>query len=252
VGGGVSERVRLALVWLAALVAIALTARLGVWQLDRAEQKLAWQQATERQRALPALKATELPARAERVPGLVHRAVSLRGRWIAERTVFLENRQMNGQPGFYVLTPLALDGGAALMVQRGWWPRDVIDRTRVSAPAPPAGEVAVDGRIALGPARLAELGADAAGPLRQNLDLAAYARETGLALLPMLVVQEEPAASVPPVADGLMREWPRPETGIAKHHGYAAQWFGLSALVVGLTLWFRVLRPRLRRSAAPS
>jgi surfeit locus 1 family protein len=248
-----TERWRSALVWLAALGAIWLTARLGVWQLDRAEHKRAWQASTERQRALPPLLAADLPAKADRVPELVHRAVGLRGRWLGERTVFLENRQMNGQPGFYVLTPLALEGNAAVvMVQRGWWPRDVIDRTRVSAPAPPAGEVAVVGRIALGPARLTELGADAAGPLRQNLDLSGFGRETGLPLLPLLVVQEEPAAPAAAVADGLKREWPRPESGIAKHHGYAAQWFGLSVLVAGLTLWFRVLRPRLHRPDASS
>jgi surfeit locus 1 family protein len=248
-----TERLRSALVWLAALAAIALTVRLGVWQLDRAEQKRAWQADTERQRALPPLAAAELPAKAERAPELVHRAVDLHGRWLAGRTVFLENRQMNGQPGFYVLTPLALrDSAAVVLVQRGWWPRDVRERTRIDAPPPPAGEVAVVGRIALGPARLAELGADAAGPLRQNLDLAAFARETGLPLLPLLVVQEEPAAPAAPVADGLKREWPRPESGIAKHHGYAAQWFGLSALLAGLTLWFRVLRPLSRRPDATS
>jgi surfeit locus 1 family protein len=240
-----NARWRSAAVWLAAIVAIVLTARLGVWQLDRAEQKLAWQRLADKQRAMQPLDAVALPVLPERVPALVHRAVSLRGRWIAERTVALENRQMNGQPGFYLLTPLALPGGAAVLVQRGWWPRDLLDRTRVAAPPPPAGEVEVFGRIALGPARLAELGADAAGPLRQNLDVVAFGRETGLPLLPLLVVQEEPAAPMAPVADGLKREWPQPASGIAKHQGYAAQWFGLSALVLGLTLWFRVVRPRL-------
>lgn len=235
-----------ALVWFAALAAMALTARLGFWQLDRAAEKRAWQQATERQRALPPLAAGELPVRAERVPELVHRAAALRGRWIAERTVFLENRQMNGQPGFYVLTPLQLESGALVLVQRGWWPRDLLDRTRVAAPSPPAGPVEVLGRIAPNPARLTSLGDEMPGALRQNLAIADYTRETGLALLPLLVVQEDPPPPAPKVADGLKREWPQPASGIAKHHGYAAQWFGLSALVAGLTLWFQVLRPRRR------
>lgn len=238
-------------VWVAAIGAILLTARLGVWQLDRAAEKRDWQAATERQRALPALPASELPARAQQVPDQVHRAVALRGRWLAEHTVALENRQMNGQPGFFILTPLALPGGAVVLVQRGWWPRDRLDRTRIGAPPPPAGEVEVIGRIALGPARLAELGTDAAGPLRQNLAIDAFGRETALPLLPLLVVQEDPPAPAPPVADGLRREWPQPATGIAKHHGYAAQWFALSALLTGLTLWFRVLRPRPNPTSSP-
>jgi surfeit locus 1 family protein len=243
---------RAAVVWVAAIGAILLTARLGVWQLDRATEKRDWQSATERQRARPALAFPELPARPELVPDHVHRAVALRGHWLGEHTVALENRQMNGQPGFFIFTPLALPGGGVVLVQRGWWPRDRLDRTRVGAPPPPAGEVAVLGRIALGPARLAELGADATGPLRQNLDIVAFGRETGLPLLPLLVVQEDPPAPAPPVADGLKREWPQPATGIAKHHGYAAQWFALSALLTGLTLWFRVLRPRLNPPSAPA
>jgi surfeit locus 1 family protein len=225
-----------------------LTARLGVWQLDRAQQKLQWQAAAERQRALPALAWTELGATPQGVAAQVHRAVVLRGQWLPEHTVFLDNRQMNGQPGFFVLTPLRHGSGGAVLVQRGWWPRDVLDRSLVSAPPPPVGEVEVRGRIALGPARLAELGADTPGRLRQNLDVVGFARESRLALVPLLVVQEDPPESAPAVGDGLKRDWLQPATGTAKHHGYAAQWFALCALVVGLTLWFQIIRPWRHRS----
>ena len=76
---------------------------------------------------------------------------------------------MNGQPGFYVVTPLQLDDGSAVLVQRGWVPRDLLDRTRVAAPAPPEGVVQVQGRIAPGPARLYEFDGAASGAIRQNL-----------------------------------------------------------------------------------
>jgi cytochrome oxidase assembly protein ShyY1 len=55
--------------------------------------------------------------------------------------------------------------------------------------------------------------------------------------------------------DGLLRAWPAVAVDVGKHHGYAFQWFSLSALIVGLTLWFQFLRPRLRpglRGSAPS
>jgi surfeit locus 1 family protein len=47
-------------------------------------------------------------------------------------------------------------------------------------------------------------------------------------------------------ADQLVRNWPAPATGVAKHHGYAFQWFALSALVVILYVWFQLVQPRQR------
>ena len=68
--------------------------------------------------------------------------VVLDGRWLAAHTVYLDNRQMNGRPGFFVVTPLRLDDGRAVLVQRGWLPRDCSDRT-ASLPPPtrPTGAV---------------------------------------------------------------------------------------------------------------
>ena len=233
------------IVLLAALATALATARLGVWQLDRAGQKALLQAALERQRTLPALDQAGLPATADEAAAHEHRAVTLAGHWLAGHTVFLENRQLDGRPGFHVLTPLALDHGAVLVVQRGWAPRDAADRTRVAVPPPPAGRVEVAGRLALHPSRLPELAPSEPGPIRQNLDLDAFARETGLPLLPFVVVQEEPAGA--PVADGLQRRWPAPASGIHKHYGYAFQWFALSALVTGLYVWFQLIAPRRRR-----
>ncbi len=230
-------------VLLAAVLGAALTARLGVWQLDRAAQKVALQTAQERQRALPALDFASLPADADAAAQQWHRAVQLQGRWDAARTVYLENRQMHGRPGFYALTPLLLDDGSAVVVQRGWLPRDQLDRTRIVAEPPPPGPVQVQGRIAPAPSRLYEFEGAGAGLIRQNLDLDAFARETGLVLRPWTVVMT--ADAVPP--DGLQRDWPVPAAGVHKHYGYAFQWFSLSALVVGLYVWFQVLRPRRRR-----
>ncbi len=239
------------IVLLAALATVLATARLGLWQLDRAAQKIALQQALERQRALPALSAAGLPvAGGADTASVVHRAVRLSGRWRDDATVYLENRQMNGVPGFFVLTPLLLDDGRFVLVQRGWTPRDPTDRTRIAAPPAPQGRIEVAGRVAADPARLYEFApaASAAGPIRQNLAVADYARERGLPLLPLLVVQDDGPA---PPDDGLRRQWAVPSADVHKHYGYAFQWFALSALVLGLYVWFQLLRPRLRRPRAP-
>ena len=238
---------RSAIVLAAALIGAAATARLGVWQLDRAAQKVALQTAMAQQRALPPMPAGELARDAAAVPSQVHRAVVLRGRWSVPHTVYLENRQMNGQPGFYALTPLLLADGSAVVVQRGWLPRELHDRTRIATPPPPSGEVEVTGRIAPAPARLYEFAGAASGPIRQNLDLAAFARETGLRLRPLTVVQEDGPRSQDGPHDGLKRQWPAPAADVHKHYGYAFQWFALCALIVGLYVWFQLIRPRRAR-----
>jgi surfeit locus 1 family protein len=232
---------RNALIAVAALLAAAALARLGVWQLDRAAQKMELQSARRSQGLLPALPQSELAHDAAAAALQSQRMTVLRGRWRSELTVYLENRQMQGRPGFYALTPLQLDDGSAVLVQRGWLPRDPADRTHIVAPPAPGGAVEVEGTVAPEPSRLFEFAGAASGPIRQNVDVHAYALESGLALRPFIVVQRDsPSAS----ADGLLRQWPEPAVDVHRNYGYAVQWFSLCALVIGLYAWFQLIRPR--------
>ncbi len=232
-------------VLVAAVVGVAVTARLGAWQLSRASQKLALQAALDTRGDLPPLGAAELATDAASAEAQHFRRVQLRGRWIEARTVYLDNRQMNGRPGFYVLTPLQVEGRPeAVIVQRGWVARDFIDRSRLPALPTVDGNVEVSGHIAPPPARLYEFAGGQPGSIRQNLDLTAFARETGLRLLPLTVMQADTPASA---GDGLLRQWARPAVDVQKHQGYAFQWFALAALMTGLYVWFQLVRPRLRR-----
>jgi surfeit locus 1 family protein len=232
-------------VLLATVLGVVLTAGLGAWQLGRAAQKNAIQSALESRALLPLLSAADLARDADAATLQHHRPARLRGRWVAEHTVFLENRQMNARVGFYVVTPLQLEGRPeAVLVQRGWAVRNLNDRSLLPAVATPAGPVEVEGLIAPPPARLYEFSAVAAGAIRQNLDLAGFALETGLRLAPLSLQQRDSANAA---SDGLLRQWPRPAAGVQKHYGYAFQWFAMSALVAGLYVWFQLLRPRRKR-----
>ena len=232
-------------VLLAALALAALTARLGWWQLERAAQKQALQAAVDARRDAAELPQAELARDEATAAGQHHRRTVLEGRWRDAHTVWLDNRQMRGRPGFFVVTPLELADGSAVLVQRGWQPRDALDRTRVQRPPAPQGKVRLSGRIAPPPARLYEFEPAERGPIRQNLELSSFARETGLVLRPLSVQQlDEPGQS----QDGLLRDWPAPAAGVHKHHGYAFQWFALSALTVLLYVWFQLIRPWRRRS----
>ncbi|TMH12658.1 MAG: SURF1 family protein [Betaproteobacteria bacterium] len=234
-------------VLLATLIGVVVTARLGIWQLQRAAQKEALQHAFDERAGLPELPLAALEADADEVDALHYRRARLTGRWVSRFTIFLDNRQMNGRPGFFVVTPLQLaDSRVAVLVQRGWVPRDAADRTRLPMLATPSGEVSVVGHIAPPPARLYEFSAAASGPIRQNLDLAAYSRETGLRLAPLSLVQDDAGAGA---NDGLARQWSPPAVDVQKHYGYAFQWFALCALMTGLYVWFQLVGPWLKRRA---
>lgn len=247
-------RRRHGVVVMAALAGVAAAVSLGLWQLDRADQKKAMQRAIdERGRMAPLSTAALPPADQPPAPALEHRRAALAGRWDTAHTVYLDNRVMDGRTGFYVVTPLQLEGRRdAILVQRGWGPRNAAQREALPPVSTATGDVRIEGRLESAVSRAYALGRDAeTGPIRQNVDLAAFQAETGLRLLPLVLLQTEPdrvdgaQAGQPPVppADGLLRHWPPPAVDLHKHYGYAFQWFALAALILGLYVWFQVLAP---------
>lgn len=224
------------------VLGVAVTFSLGLWQLERAAEKTALQDARTRQSAMAVLDqrslGIDLNAQAQRA-GLMHRRMVLTGRWLAEHTVYLENRQMNGKPGFFVLTPFQMEGtGAVILVQRGWAQRSFTDRAALPVVQTPSGLVEVRGHLAPWPSRLYDFGGVEQGAIRQNLDLYAFRQETALALLEVTLLQSGAAS------EGLLREWPVVASGVEKHHGYAFQWFGLSGLIALLYVWFQIVQRR--------
>ena len=280
--------------WLAVAAGVTvamLTARLGVWQLDRAAEKATladfqrqrasaapwsgrdWPCRTGLKSGAPAPSAEPNTQQGSGKSGAevsaalpAQQPVALRGRWLSQHTVFLDNRPMGGQPGFFVVTPLRLSDsacpGGIVLVQRGWWPRDAQDRQRLPEWPEADGEVVLRGVVLAQVSQAYALGEEGPPPreagrvLRQNADEAFWRAWLGQSPLPGAVLQghpetmtsDSPAGVAPP---DLRRDWPQPDLGVDKHHAYAAQWFALSALAVGLTLWFSVIRPRrARRSVA--
>ena len=253
-----------------ALLSFAAMVSLGRWQLSRAAQKEALQAEIEAQQNLPPVDAQAFLALPDATSAM-HRPVRLRGLWLAPHTVYLDNRQMHGVPGFYVLTPFALEGTErTVLIQRGWIQRNFTDRAKLEPIETPSGLVEVTARIAPPPAHLLDLGKDegAAAPapaasaaaaattaatpesvgssrIRQNLALEAFRAETGLPLRTDVSLQQ-----TGPASEGLQRDWPAPALGVEKHYGYAFQWFGLAALVVLLYVWFQLIAPFRRARLA--
>ncbi|MEY3125097.1 MAG: hypothetical protein RLZZ573_1617 [Pseudomonadota bacterium] len=240
-----NARFRFGLVTFFAVLAFVAALSLGQWQLSRAAQKEALQAAIASQSGKSALDGTALLAASDPA-ALVHQGAVLKGSWVPDKTIFLDNRQMNAKVGFFAMTPFLLQGGqAAVLVQRGWAPRNFEDRAQLPTIDTPQGLVVIEGHIAPPPSKLYELGSAPAGAIRQNLDLTQFAAETALPLM-AITLQQTGTAS-----EGLLRDWPAANVGVDKHYGYAFQWFSLAALIAVLYLWFQIVRRFFYRPKDP-
>jgi surfeit locus 1 family protein len=215
---------RLVPTFLAGLAVFAFGA-LGVWQLDRADQKRVM--ARSFTAGGPAIDWARLPADAPRF-----QRVQLRGTYDTNHQFLLDNMSHDSVAGVQVLTPLVLDNGEAVLVNRGWLP---FGATRQDLP-----EVGVgDGkRTVVG--RIDELprpgiwlkGPEATGwpRLVQYPGMAQLSAALGRELAPRQVLLD---AGVP---DGYVRGWVVPGSSPDRHLGYAVQWFAFAVLAVGI--WF--------------
>jgi surfeit locus 1 family protein len=219
--------------WLLAGAACAAGIALGNWQSRRAEEKRALGERFEQALRAPALDLA-WPVRREDVLG---RRVAARGTFDAEKMVFLDNKIMNGRVGYEVLTPLKLANAPGhVLVDRGWIAAGA-SRSQLPEISTPANEVRIEGwALERLPHALQSAPARPGAKVRQNLDLDEFAKETGLALAPVVVEE----LSGP--QDGLVRERPRPETGVDMHRAYALQWYSLAALALVLAAVFSFKR----------
>jgi cytochrome oxidase assembly protein ShyY1 len=210
--------------FLATLALVTLGILLGNWQVRRAAEKTALQARLAQRTALPPLV---LDGRPVDRAAIEYRRVIATGEFIADWPVFLDNRPLEGRTGFVLLMPFRIAGSnEAVLVARGWLPRDPAAHDRVPQVATPAGRTTIEGLAVLHPARVMELGT--APPPRpnaimQNLDPAGFARASGLSVLPVLVEQTgfDPA---------LIRKWPAPAVDVDRNKGYAFQWYALAAM----------------------
>ncbi|MBI5330927.1 MAG: SURF1 family protein [Betaproteobacteria bacterium] len=218
---------------LAALLMVPLFIHLGLWQAGKAERKAALQ-ATLDQRLAAAPVA--LPAPAAQPEDQRYLRVQVRGRYDAAHSLLLDNQIHQGRAGFHVLTPLRLEQGGLILVNRGWTPFSG-DRSRLPQIAVPSGVVALSGHLLPPPpARLEARFYPQPGrwsALWPALDLPRLAAEMGP--LPPWVLRLDPA----PAEAGLTRAWERPDARVGMHRGYALQWFllagGLALAWLGLS-----------------
>ncbi len=224
---------------LATAIGIALTAAAGNWQLDRAHQKERAQQAYDQGASDAPIRLTSVAVRAE---DLRSRQVEVEGEFMPKGMVLLDNKTRNGAAGYEVIMPLKIAASSMhVLVNRGWIAAGP-ERARLPNIKTPEAFVKITG-LATIPGRFLELSkVDDSGPVWQNLTIDRYIARTGLQVQPVVVQQQNDAG------DGLLREWQRPDFGIAKHYGYAVQWFSFCGLIIFLYVFFHVKRSRSKKN----
>jgi cytochrome oxidase assembly protein ShyY1 len=230
------------IVAMAALISFIL---LGMWQLGRRNERSDLDVALERRLDQPVVALDSLTDEAGLTSAIEYRQVRVTGTYLAEDEVILQARSHEGRSGHEVLTPLLLDDGTAIVVDRGWVPIDVSGPPVVGAEVP-TGPVEITGylrqtqvRAGLGPVdppdgtleRIARVDIErlqqqSAVPLREVwLQLATQTPEQ--AALPIAVNAPEPGGGPP-------------------HFSYAMQWFAFAA-VVGVAYPILMYRTARRR-----
>ncbi|MCY3828920.1 MAG: SURF1 family protein [Rhodospirillaceae bacterium] len=228
---------------LIALPAVVLTFGLGVWQV----QRLAWKEGLIAERtariALPVLSG--LPAAFAPDKHLFRRA-RFAGVFLHDREMYRPARsRRRGEIGVQVVTPLRLDGGGTILVNRGWVP-DLRRNPETRRDGLVAGRVALVGVLRT-PARAGWFvpDNDPAANAWFRLDLGQMAQHAGLA-----AVRPYYAELVADAPGG----WPRGgQTRVTvrnAHLEYAITWFSLGLIgIVVYVLWHRRFRPAEKNGA---
>jgi len=222
------------------LAGTALCIRLGIWQLDRLEQRQAFNQQFESMRSKSPLDLNqEQPVD---IAQMEWRPVRVQGEYDFENQVALRNQYYGSEYGYHLLTPLRFEGGAVL-VDRGWIPADGNSSFRDWNKYDEPGDVSLSGQIRLGQTKPAIGGVADTLPADgsrletwYNADIERIADQLPYPVLPVYIQPDvDTSDSEPPIP-----YQPSIEVTEGPHFGYALQWFTFATiLLVGYPFYLR-------------
>ncbi|MCF8177156.1 MAG: SURF1 family protein [Sulfuritalea sp.] len=203
-------------------------ARLQLWRAETRGERFELEQA--------AMVSTPigLSAQQRERKSLQDRAATVSGRWLPEKTIFLDNKIYRSRAGYHVLTPLQLlDSKVVVLVNRGWVAAPRL-RSNTPSVSSATGIVLVSGVTRSFETRIFELQKTAPqGVVWQHVRESDYRQSSGLDVLPVILLQTGDSG------DGLIRDWGSPENPAVRHYGYAAMWtvFAFMAAAYGFLAW---------------
>lgn len=231
------------------VIGVLINVRLGIWQLDRLEQRRAFNNRVMAQIDQPVLELTGENLDQD-LASMEYRDVIVTGSYEFENEVALRNQAFGSQPGVHLLTPLHITGSdQVVLVNRGWVPIENGDFESWSS-YPEPGQVTVQGMIRASQdkpdygGRSDTVPAAGEAPLKvwyfANLD--GISRQLPYPLLPVYIQQ----AGNPSWTGLPYRTQPELDLSEGPHQGYAIQWFTFAA-ILGIGYPFFIHRQERRR-----
>ena len=202
---------------------------LGVWQLQRANEKRGIEARINARSVAPAMM---LEGALNRIPDEVeYQNVKVTGEFLPLGQLLIDNIIRKSKPGYDVMSALKIAGTEQiLLVNRGWVAqgRSRDDLPEVELPEglqTLEGIVRTPSALPFVDASMTPLSMQAPFSLWLYADLEKYRSESGLQLLPFSMLQKNDNG------DGLLRDWPAYRAKVAMHIGYAIQWFAFAIIV---------------------
>jgi len=210
---------------------------LGIWQLERSEEKRIFLK--QQEKGLASAEIIQLStALGDDVDTLRYKKAQANGYYDMAHQFLLDNQISAGKAGYFVLTPFILQGEAkAVLVNRGWVPlshdRSVLPDVQIKNE-----QSFVSGRINNFPSvgiKLAgaEIPSDSWPSVVQVVESQVLAKKLAYSLFPF---QLELDKDLP---EGFKREWQATTVMLPEQHtAYAIQWFALAFTLTLLFIWY--------------
>ncbi|MEE9310168.1 MAG: SURF1 family protein [Cocleimonas sp.] len=242
---------------LATIVLVPFLASLGLWQLDRADQKRDIDSGVMQAQAKEALNLNtyitliyKSDINENDFSTEFYRSASLSGHYDSDHQYLLDNRTHKGQAGFHVLTPFLLDStNKSVLVNRGWITyqgtrSNIPDISITKDTINIKGVMKKQGRaIVLNSSNTKNNGSSQSKEyypkLIQSIQLSELAKDlvkesakkstTGNAKLLPIIIELDKTDST-----GFVREWQPYYGSIDKHNAYALQWFSFAGILLFL------------------
>ncbi len=227
------------IVTLTTLTLIAVFAKLGMWQLDRAAEKKSMLQAS-----LLAGSAAPMSALPDGdLTPMRYREFLLRGRFDTDHQFLLDNRIRDKQAGFEVMTPFVTEGsGTTILVNRGWLGHDGNRNLKTRIDVSDVDSVVVSGVLTM-PSKGFTLGASIDSSQSSWPKIIQYADYETVATV--LNVESLASAVLVLAADqpwSYAYNWQPVANGPQKHYGYAFQWFAMLLAVVIIFVYLNFIK----------
>jgi cytochrome oxidase assembly protein ShyY1 len=210
---------------------------LGFWQLNKAEATWHTNATIRARESMAPTDFGSLVTGSDLVSGALYRRVTVAGHYDTSKQFVVLYRTVDEEPGAYVLTPLVTPDGAAVIVNRGWFPSQDAQPSVPPGSDPPSGQVRVTGLLLAGEGKTRAAGSSGGTIELTTIDLAATKASVPPAIYPAYVQLQLQDPALPSAA---LQTLPPPDLSSGPYFSYAVQWFLFTA--VGLVGWPLLIR----------